>query len=123
MDDKGAADHWKFGATWFEWFAKFIYPHLLLAHYEGKVVAGCLVAYKSFYPVAYYHFAASDENCPPGTNQMMVLAAAELVRSLGAKHLYLGGGVKAGNDDGLFIFKSGFSKLRLPTWKYETKTT
>lgn len=123
MDRKQAADHWKLGASWFEHFSRFIYPHLLLATHEGKVVAACLVAYKGIYQTAYYHFAASAADCPPGTNHMMVLAAAEMVKSLGAKYLYLGGGLTDKPDDGLFMFKAGFSKMRLPVYGYETKTT
>ncbi len=125
MARKQAADHWKFGASWFEHFAKFIYPHLLLAHHEGKVVAACLVAYKPVYQTAYYHFAASADNRPPGVNHMMVLAAAEMVKQQGAKYLYLGGGLTDRYDDPLFVFKSGFSKMRLPIWQYarETKAT
>ena len=118
MSRVGAEDNWKFGNDWFMWFAKFLYPHLLLATYEGKVIAACLVVHKGIYPVAYYHFAASSDDCPIRVNQMMVLAAAELVKSRGAKYLYLGGGLTDEPRDGLFVFKSGFSKLRLPVISY-----
>ena len=52
----------------------------------------------------------------------MVLAAAEMMKAQGAKYLYLGGGVTDKSDDGLFVFKSGFSKMRLPVWFYATET-
>jgi hypothetical protein len=119
MDRVGADDHWRFTPEWFYNYARFVYPTLLLATHEGKVVAGCLIAYKGIYQVAYYHFAASTSDCPDGTNQLMVLAAAELMKAKGAKHLYLGGGVKP--NDGLFTFKSGFSKIRMPIFNYHGK--
>ncbi len=73
--------------SWFEWYAKFIYPHLLIAHFQDKIVGAALVAHKGIYQAAYYHFEALSDDCPAETHQMLIQAAAETVK--GAKYLYL----------------------------------
>lgn len=120
MDRVKAKDHWHFPDDWFEAFARFVKPCLMLAEFEGKFVAGCLIAYSQQYPVAYYHFAGClDTYLGMGINQQMVLAACEFIRSIGLRYLYLGGGITDSEDDSLFIFKSGFSKLRQPVYSFK----
>lgn len=120
MDRVSAKEHWYFSPKWFECFARFVKPHLLLADYLGKFEAGCLIVYSQQYPVAYYHFAGSYNNYPKlGINHMMVLAACEYIRSIGIQYLYLGGGITDQSNDSLLLFKSGFSTDRLPVFTYK----
>lgn len=114
-----AQDHWKFSTEWFNAFNRFVKPCLMLADYRGQFVAGCLIAYSQQYPVAYYHFAGClDLFLGKGINQQLVLAACEFVKSMGVKQLFLGGGVTDRPDDGLLVFKSGFSPLKQPVYSY-----
>lgn len=94
-------------AIWFEWYAKFIYPHLFLAYCKGKVVGACLVVYKGIYQNAYCYFTGIEADCPPETSHLLISTAAETVKSLGAKNLYLGGGIK-----------SGLEEAKLPTYLF-----
>jgi hypothetical protein len=41
------------------------------------------------------------------------------MKSIGYKYLFLGGGVSDKEDDPLLIFKSGFSKQRLPVYTFK----
>lgn len=119
LERRNAKEHWYFTPKWFEVFCRLVKPCLMLANYQGKFEAGCLIAYSQQYPVAYYHFAGSYNTYPTlGINHMMVLAACEFVKSINMSKLYLGGGVTDSEDDSLMIFKSGFSKLRLPVYGY-----
>lgn len=120
MDRVGAKDHFRFSFEWFQGFAKYVKPELLVTIFEGKVQSACLIAYSQQYPVAYYHFAASYNRIPTlGINHMLVLAACEFVKSKNMKYLYLGGGTTPDTHDNLLIFKSGFSKLRFPVYQYQ----
>jgi hypothetical protein len=120
MERKNAADHWKFSLAWFQAFVKYVKPHLLLATKGGNVEAGCMMVHNPNYQVAYYHFAGSlNKNNNLGINHMMVLGAAECAKLNGARYLHLGGGLTNSVDDGLFKFKSGFSKLRMPIYRYQ----
>lgn len=120
MDRKDAKGHWRFSSKWFELFGRFVKPLLLLAEYENKIEAGCLVAYSQQYPVAYYHFAATYGKHPNlGVNHMLLSTACEVMKNKGFKYLYLGGGLTNSSDDSLLIFKSGFSKKRLPVFTYK----
>lgn len=119
MDRVKAKDHWKFSFNWFQAFNRLVKPQLLLAEFEGKIESGCLIVYSQQYPVAYYHFAGTFAKFPQlGVNHMLVLAACDFVKSLGIQYLYLGGGATDRAEDGLFLFKSGFSQDRLPVYSY-----
>ena len=119
MERNHAADHWRFSWAWFQAFAKYVQPHLLCVSNRGSIEAACLIAYMPNYQTAYYHFAGSfSKNNNLGINHMMVLAAAEYVKTQGARYLHLGGGVSSDTKDGLFVFKSGFSKTRFPIYVY-----
>lgn len=121
MDRLQAARHWRFGAQWFRTLfgAMPDCTALLLAREGDEVVAGCVLLYR--YGTCYYHFAASADKPPRGTNHKMVATAIEWARDVGCKRFHLGGGVKP--NDGLFTFKSGFSDLRLPVYKYKKEST
>ena len=121
MDRLQAATHWRFGVPWFATLMGAMNGHtaLLLARDDaGNIVAGCILLYG--YGTCYYHFAASVDKPPKGTNHKMVATAIEWARNAGCKRFHLGGGVKP--NDGLFIFKSGFSDLRLPVYRYKKES-
>src|SRR6266853_536422 len=74
MDRVNAKEHWRFSPKWFEIFARFVNPCLMMAEYQGKLEAGCLIAYSQQYPVAYYHFQGSyNRMSAMGINHMLVL--------------------------------------------------
>lgn len=121
MDRVKAKDHWRFSPKWFELFARFVNPCLLMATHQGAIEAACLIAYSHQYPVAYYHFAGSYNQFKSiGINHLLMLRACEFVKVAGIRYLYLGGGITDKEEDSLFIFKSGFSQLRLPVYSYKT---
>ncbi len=117
MDRVEAKEHWRFSPKWFEVFARFVNPCLMMAEHNGRYEAGCLIAYSQQYPISYYHFAGSYNRMNTmGINHMLVLAACEFVKTIGLRYLYLGGGITDKEEDGLFVFKSGFSQDRLPVY-------
>ena len=120
MERVNAKDHWRFTSPWFQAFDRFVKPCIMLAKYDGQFIAGCLIAYSQQYPVAYYHFAGcKDLFLGKGINQQMVLAACEFIKLQGIQKLFLGGGITDKQDDGLLVFKSGFSPLKQPVYTYE----
>jgi Acetyltransferase (GNAT) domain len=121
MQRQEAAVKWFFPLKFFKAYYRLVRPALLLTFYEGQPQSGCLVA-RGGNGIAYYHFAGSFNKHPQlGINHMMVLAAAEYAhKNLGATALHLGGGVTPNTNDGLFIFKSGFSSERAPVYTLES---
>jgi hypothetical protein len=116
MERKHAAEHWRFTKSWFQALQLSMLGHvtILLAYADGKTVAGCLLLHG--YGTCYYHFAASSPDAPKGTSHRMVITAIEWAKKTGHERFHLGGGLQP--DDGLFTFKSGFSDLRLPVYRY-----
>ncbi len=118
MDRTQAADHWYFDVDWFRSFMSNLDSHAVLGMVtiEGEPEGGCILLHG--YGTCYYHFAASYRNHPNlGTNHLMVAKALEHAKDvLKCKRFHLGGGVQ--RRDGLFTFKSGFSDLTLPVYKY-----
>lgn len=122
MNRVQAKDHWRFTYQWFLAFAKYVRPELLIASFEGKPQSAALVVYHEQYPMPYYHFAASFSKFPSlGINHLLVMAACEFIKNKGQRHLYLGGGTTKDERDSLMMFKSGFSKLRMPVYAYEVQ--
>lgn len=92
---------------------------MFFTYVGGELEAGCVVIHD--YATAYYHYSASiGKHDRIGVNHAMVVAVSEWAREEGYKKLFLGGGVK--ENDGLFFFKSGFSKERVPVYRYEIQT-
>lgn len=119
MSNIKAAEHWKLSTTWFRALFGALgnsMSTLMFAKIEDEVVGACILVHA--YGTCYYHFAVSGRE-PKGIAHRMVNWAVELARSEGYKRFHLGGGV-SGND-GLFLFKSGFSDLTLPVYKHESK--
>src|SRR6266436_2474116 len=120
MDRVEAKGHWRFSPKWFEVFARFVNPCLMMAEFNGKIESGCLIAYSHQYPVAYYHFAGSYNRLNTmGINHMLVLAACEFIKKVGIRYLYLGGGITDKSEDPLLIFKRGFSRDLEPVYTYK----
>jgi len=120
MDRVEAKEHWRFSPKWFEVFARFVNPCLMMAEFHGKIESGCLIAYSHQYPVAYYHFAGSYNRLNTmGINHMLVLAACEFIKKVGIRYLYLGGGITDKSEDPLLIFKRGFSRDLVPVYIYK----
>jgi hypothetical protein len=117
MERVGAASHWLFDKVWFEALLTAMKDNtaLLFARAEGRFVAGCILLYG--YDTCYFHFSANVDRPIRGASHKMVAAAIDWARAKGLKRFHLGGGVKA--NDGLFLFKSGFSDLRLPVYRYK----
>jgi hypothetical protein len=112
-----AANHWLFDINWFRSLLANLGPRacLCVVTVNGEPECGCILIHG--YGTCYYHFAASHgriRDC--GLNHFMVAKAAELAKELKCKRFHLGGGVQP--RDGLFTFKSGFSDLTLPIYKY-----
>lgn len=114
-----AADHWKFPRLWFEdlFWSLPQNTTLIFAYNDGKAEAGCILLHG--FGTCYYHFSASYR-VTYGAGHLMVMKAIDWARNAGNTRFHLGGGVIA--NDNLFTFKSGFSKLRAPVYKYRSKT-
>ncbi len=117
MEKVGAAPHWKFPEKWFTHLFHSLgtMASLLFAKEKDAVVGACILIHE--YRTCYYHFAAVSFRAPYGTSHRMVTGAADYARFLGCERFHLGGGIQP--KDGLYTFKSGFSDLRLPVYKYE----
>jgi hypothetical protein len=113
-----AAPHWRLPKLWFTHFfsALPINTQVFQAVFEGKPEAFCVLLFG--YGTCYYHFAASYKQ-HYGASHLMVKTAMEWSKAQGHKRFHLGSGLE--KQDGLFTFKSGFSKLRAPVYKYEIK--
>ena len=60
---------------------------------------------------AHYHLAGRDiENAPPGAANLVLDQAVKVAKENGCEYLHLGGGSSSFGEDGLFRFKSGFTK-------------
>lgn len=121
MDRKNAADHWRVHDTFFSTMAACLGEKMALffAYVKGELEAGCVVIHD--YDTVYYHYAASiGVHSRIGVNHAMVVYVAEWAKERGYKRLFLGGGVKP--DDGLYLFKTGFSKERAAVYRYEVVT-
>lgn len=121
MERKDAADHWMLPNTFFPTMADCLGERMSLffAYVKGELESGCIVIHDC--NVAYYHYAASiGAHSKVGANHAMVVTVAGWAKERGYQRLFLGGGVKP--DDGLFLFKTGFSKERAAVYRYEVVT-
>lgn len=121
MDRVGADPHWRFPQTWFEWFFHHLpeRANLFFAMDHKEPVAGCILLHG--YGTCYYHFASSLDTCDPGkgTNHCMVFNSMLWAKEHDCSKFHLGGGVDP--DDGVFRFKAGFSELRAPVYRFDSK--
>ncbi len=78
---------------------------------EGKLIAAGIFLQDSL--AAHYHLGASvAEARESQPDAFMLFEAARQAAAAGRKILHLGGGLSLAEDDGLYRFKSGFSKNR-----------
>lgn len=121
----GAAPHWHFPNKWFQKLFEVLLTDnslggdatLLLGYYDDKPVAGCVIIHR--HGTAYYHFAAHNLALPiKGMNHKLLHEAILWAKEAGLKRFHIGGGLR--NNDGLFKFKSGFSRARLPVYRFNS---
>jgi sugar O-acyltransferase (sialic acid O-acetyltransferase NeuD family) len=91
---------------------------LLLVKKDGEVCAGAL--FTIINGIIQYHLAGTSQkyiNFSP--MKLLIDEIRSIGNSLNAKYVHLGGGLSSDEDDTLFIFKSGFSKVKLKyqIWK------
>lgn len=85
---------------------------ILLAKYEGKIIAASMFILSKCI-MQYYLSGTNFEYRKLAPSKAIISKAHELAKSLGIRHLILGGGVGSAHDS-LFKFKSGFSNIIKP---------
>jgi hypothetical protein len=119
MGRKSAADHWRFPDNYFPIMAECLGDKftVFFGYVQGELEAGCILIHD--FDTAYYHYAAAvGKHAKCGLGVSLVVACAQWCRAQGYKTLFLGGGVEP--QDGLYLFKSGFSKHRASVYKYQS---
>lgn len=113
MDRHRAARRWYFEEHYFRSCMERLGPRgcafFLARAADGGMAAWSVVIVHG--PTAYYHFAASDPAyaaAKPST--LMVHEVCLWAQERGCRRLYMGGGATLAPDDGIYRFKSGFSK-------------
>lgn len=122
MQNKKAAAHWIYPEGFFYCVLNELGPErsaLILTTLNGVVESGCLIIFDD--RVCYYHWAASYHTRPQdGANHFQVWKVMEWAQRKGIPYVHLGGGLSA-EQDKLFTFKSGFSKITRAVFSYTTK--
>jgi hypothetical protein len=86
--------------------------HLLVVENESRFLCGAL--FTEFSGIVQYHLSATAADALKlEPSKLLLHFAREWAKSRGNTELHLGGGV-GGQQDSLFLFKSGFSKKTLP---------
>ena len=100
-----------FNDAYFEYLFQLQNLDMITVEYEGKIIASAVCFYSNnFY---HYHLGASDEeylNMRP--NNLIFESMIKQGKEKNCKYLHLGGGNSGDENDGLYKFKKGFSKLR-----------
>lgn len=121
MQRNNAAERWFFPEDYFRNCYKFLGEKRvsLFFAFLNEIPISVSIFIHDFNCV-YYHFAGSDEKyyqyC---ANNLLLFEVMKWAKQNGFKEFHLGGGVSPNTDDNLFIFKSGFSKLRAPLFSYQ----
>jgi len=88
---------------------------LFVALHDGKVVTAAIFLHYGDY--IHYHFSGSDaDSLHLCANHLLIYEVAKWAQQQGVKYFHLGGGLQV--NDGLFMFKSGFSGKRVPFYTY-----
>lgn len=121
MDRVKASPYYYFSKEYFHSFLSQTYfrNKLLVAKFEDKIIAGAIFTITD--KIMQYHLAGTTEEFIKVTPMKLILDEARLLgNNLSMDYLHLGGGVGGSDDDSLFRFKSGFSKLscQFSVWKY-----
>jgi len=99
-----------FNDAYFEHLFRLQNLDMITVEYEKKIIASAVCFYSNnFY---HYHLGASDEeylNMRP--NNMIFESMIKQGKEKNCKYLHLGGGNSGDENDGLYKFKKGFSKL------------
>lgn len=97
----------------------------LLVAYQGEVMtAGAIFTTSN--KIMQYHLAGTREAFVRDTPMKLILDEARLLANeLSLDYLHMGGGVGGSDEDSLFRFKSGFSKMffQFSTWQYIVNET
>lgn len=92
--------------------------HLFVAELDNVVCSAALFVHTN--DIIQYHLSASaDEYLRHAPSKLIIDEARKWGQSVGARWLHLGGGVGS-QEDNLFRFKAGFSRIRQPfyIWKW-----
>jgi hypothetical protein len=84
---------------------------------SGRMIAAALITAEN--GILQYHLACTDHEQPyPDAMKLLLHVVRSWGKNAGYECMHLGGGRGAGQDS-LFLFKSGFSRLRAPfaTWR------
>lgn len=113
MAQRGAAAYHRFEPEYFDALADGLGDDLivLIAEFNGQVVAGALFTIARGSGIVGYHLAASVPRPPRGATKLLIMKGREIGRELGCTRLLLGGGLGSAEDE-LFAFKAGFSTDR-----------
>jgi len=120
MNQADAANWYYFNEAYFQQLRDSLGKHLSLAIVEdgdGRICAGALFTETN--GLVQYHLAATASDHPYRESMKLLLHFARTwFKERGNRAMHLGGGLSAEHDS-LFLFKSGFSKLRSPfhTWR------
>jgi serine/alanine adding enzyme len=120
MARRQAAERWLFPQSYFANCVKILGEARTSLHFArvgGELAVATILMHD--FGTAYYHFAGSDPRFNgSGASNLLVYEAGLWAKRSGYRYFYLGGGVTAGPEDSLFLFKSGFSGLRAKLYTY-----
>jgi hypothetical protein len=115
-----AAERWFFPQSYFGNCLAILGAARASLHFatvNGELAVAAMLIHD--FGMAYYHFAGSDPRFnATSAGNLLVYESALWAKREGYRYFHLGGGVGAGADDNLFIFKSGFSELRATLYTY-----
>jgi hypothetical protein len=113
MVQRDASDYHRFGPAYFAELSDGLGDDLvvLLAEFEGQVVAGALFTVAPSSGIVGYHLAGSVPYPPRGATKLLIAEGRRIGRERGCTRLLLGGGLGSA-EDALFAFKAGFSPDR-----------
>jgi lipid II:glycine glycyltransferase (peptidoglycan interpeptide bridge formation enzyme) len=101
---------WHFPSSYFKNYVNCLGEEKILlfnAQYKGEIIASYLILHE--FQTAYYHFGGSRElDFNLRANNLLIYEIALWAKKRGYRWFHLGGGIQP--DDGVFRFKSGFSK-------------
>jgi serine/alanine adding enzyme len=114
MSRNEAESIWRLPESYFQNCVKYLGKNntlLFNALYKENVIASYFIIYG--YKTVYYHFGGSQEaEFYLRANNLLIYEIALWAKSNGYRWFHLGGGIKP--NDGVFQFKSGFSKNIAP---------
>jgi serine/alanine adding enzyme len=115
-----AAERWFFPQSYFCNCLEILGEARASLHFatvDGDLAVAAMLIHD--FGIAYYHFAGSDPRFNASSaGNLLVYESALWAKRAGYRYFHLGGGVGAGTDDNLFVFKSGFSELRATLYTY-----